>query len=167
MSCVWTGAKKKTERKSCEESQHSRINRILRRRLNPLSLGIETTFFSAFALARIVTYPSGGMIMSVQALTAARLATPLASEALSAVDAGGSAVADKIRDAAQDFESLFLSEILKQMRQNLEPGGLFGKDGGDIYGGLFDFFMGKHLAQAGGVGIASYIQRQVQNEPPR
>jgi Rod binding domain-containing protein len=62
---------------------------------------------------------------------------------------------------ARQFESLFTTQILKEMRQTLEPGGLFSGDNSDIYGGLFDQYLGKHLAQAGGLGLATMIQRQL------
>lgn len=63
---------------------------------------------------------------------------------------------------ATNFESLFLSQVLKEMRQTLEPNGLFAQDNGDILGGLFDMFMSQHLAQAGGFGIAAMIKHQLE-----
>ena len=62
---------------------------------------------------------------------------------------------------AKDFEALFLSQIIKGMRQSLEPGSMFAGDSGDVQGGLFDQYMGKHLAEAGGVGLAATIKRQM------
>jgi flagellar protein FlgJ len=68
---------------------------------------------------------------------------------------------------ARQFESLFLSQLLKEMRQTSEEGeGLFGKDPGDVMGGLFDQMMGKHLAEAGGIGLASMLTRQLQPTSP-
>ncbi len=64
----------------------------------------------------------------------------------------------------QQFEALFLAQLVKEMRQTLEPDGLFGKDGGDVLGGLFDLYLGKHLAQAGGLGLAPLLQRQLESE---
>jgi Rod binding domain-containing protein len=63
--------------------------------------------------------------------------------------------------AAQGFEGLFMSLVLKEMRQTLEPGGLFGKDTGDINGGLFDMFLGQHLTKAGGFGLARMMQHHL------
>lgn len=61
-----------------------------------------------------------------------------------------------IRQAARDVETMFLSLLLKEMRQSSESdGGFFAGDSGDVYGGLFDFYMGKHMAEAGGIGLAS------------
>jgi Rod binding domain-containing protein len=72
---------------------------------------------------------------------------------------------------AEGFESLFASLLVKQMRQTLEPDTMFGKDNGDVLGGLFDHFMGQHLAQSGGLGIGAFVtkhmpQARVNNERP-
>jgi flagellar protein FlgJ len=67
-----------------------------------------------------------------------------------------------LKDAAQGFESVFLSMLLKEMRQTLEPGSLFGKDSSDIYGGLFDQFMSQHLAQGKGMGLAQALLKQLE-----
>lgn len=67
------------------------------------------------------------------------------------------------KEAAHAFESMFASLLLKHMRQPLEEGhGLFGHDPSDVMGGLFDHFMGQHLAQRGGFGIAAMIEKHLQ-----
>lgn len=66
-----------------------------------------------------------------------------------------------IEGVAKGFESMFLSTLLKQMRETLEPGTLFGDDKGDILGGLFDQFLGEHLSQAGALGIAALVRQQL------
>ncbi|HEY1188500.1 MAG TPA: rod-binding protein, partial [Gemmata sp.] len=43
-----------------------------------------------------------------------------------------------------------------------EGGGLFPGDSGDVQGGLFDLYMGRHLAGAGGIGLAAALVRQMQ-----
>ncbi len=67
-----------------------------------------------------------------------------------------------LKDAAQGFESVFLSMLLREMRQTLEPGSLFGNDSSDIYGGLFDQFMAQHLAQGKGMGLAQALMKQLE-----
>lgn len=67
--------------------------------------------------------------------------------------------ADSIEKVAKDFEGLFVSLVLKEMRQTLEPGSLFGSDAADLYGGLFDLFIGKHLVDAGGFGVAKMVKQ--------
>ena len=78
-------------------------------------------------------------------------------------------VADaKLKEAAKEMEATFLSMLLKQMRETLdEDGGLFPGDTGDVQGGLFDLFMSKHLADAGGVGMAEALLRQMQATAPK
>lgn len=70
----------------------------------------------------------------------------------------------KLVDAAKEMEATFLSMLLKEMRQTLDSedgGGLFPGDSGDVQGGLFDLYMSKHLADAGGVGMAAALIRQM------
>jgi Rod binding domain-containing protein len=72
------------------------------------------------------------------------------------------APAQRTAAAAAGFESVLLSLLVKEMRQTLEPNTLFGQDSGDICGGLFDFYLGQHLARSGGVGIAAMIRKQLE-----
>jgi Rod binding domain-containing protein len=65
---------------------------------------------------------------------------------------------------ATSFEGMFISIMMKQMRGTLESGSFFGNDNADVYGGLFDLYMGQHLAQGGGIGIAAMIKRQLQKD---
>jgi Rod binding domain-containing protein len=60
--------------------------------------------------------------------------------------------------AANDFESLFIAMLLKEMRQTTEGEGLFGGEASDTYGGLFDLYMSQHLANAGGLGLSRLIE---------
>jgi flagellar protein FlgJ len=54
--------------------------------------------------------------------------------------------------------------LLKEMRQTLEPeDGLFPGDSGDVQGGLFDMYLSRHLADAGGIGFAASLVRQMQS----
>jgi len=63
--------------------------------------------------------------------------------------------------AAVQSLSLLVSLVLKEMRQTLGPGSLFGGDTSDIYGGMFDQFLGQAISHNGGFGIAAQIQRQL------
>lgn len=71
------------------------------------------------------------------------------------------AEATRVAEMAKEFEATLLSLLLKEMRQTLEPEGLFPGDQGDVQGGLFDLYMGRHLAESGGVGLASALVRQM------
>jgi len=70
-----------------------------------------------------------------------------------------SAVADK--ELGAQFESLFVSMMLKEMRQTVSEDGLFAGDSSDTYGGLFDMFLGQHIAQGSPLGIGKLIETQL------
>ena len=59
------------------------------------------------------------------------------------------------------FESMFASLVLKEMRQTLDSDTMFAGDAGDVYGGMFDMYMGQHIAATGGLGIAAAVRRQL------
>ncbi len=67
---------------------------------------------------------------------------------------------------AQDFESVFASLLLKEMRKTLEPGSMFGEDSGDVYGGLFDLYLGQQMSQSGGFGLAKMVREALQRAEP-
>jgi Rod binding domain-containing protein len=64
------------------------------------------------------------------------------------------------------FEGMFASMLLKQMRQSMD-GGLFPGDSGDVLGGLFDHFIGEHIAKSGGFGIGDMIRSQLERRAER
>jgi len=72
--------------------------------------------------------------------------------------------ADKM---GKEFESVFVSLLLKEMRNTLDTGegGLFGSEQSDTFGGMFDQFMGEHLADSSPLGIAGAIKGYLQNQP--
>ncbi len=73
----------------------------------------------------------------------------------------------QLDSAAQEFESVFLSLMLKEMRSTLDQkeGGLFGGESSDTFGGMFDMFMGQHLAEAQPLGIADAIKSYTDAAP--
>jgi hypothetical protein len=57
----------------------------------------------------------------------------------------------KQAETARGFEATLLGQLIKEMRTSDDPeGGLFPGDTGDVYGGLFDLYLGQYLADAGG-----------------
>lgn len=61
-------------------------------------------------------------------------------------------------ETVREFEALFVSMMIKEMRQSGAQEGLFAGDKSDTYGGMFDMFMGRHIAEGGGLGLASYFE---------
>jgi len=71
----------------------------------------------------------------------------------------------KLQKAAQDFEGLFVSYLLKTMRQSVPESDLFGKGfGGDLMQDLFDMELSQHIAHHGSFGIAEMLYRQLTGE---
>jgi Rod binding domain-containing protein len=69
---------------------------------------------------------------------------------------------EEMEKVAKEFEGLFTSLVIKQMRDTLEPGVMFGDQGNDVYGGLFDMTMSQHLSQSGGLGISNMVKHQLE-----
>ncbi len=59
----------------------------------------------------------------------------------------------KVQAAIQKFEGLFMSMMIKQLRETGSGEGLFPGDKSDTYGGMFDMFMGDHLAESSDSGL--------------
>jgi len=59
--------------------------------------------------------------------------------------------------ASQEFESYFLSYMLKVMRETVPKGELTENKMGDMYYSFYDQEIGKRAAQAGGIGLSDYV----------
>lgn len=69
---------------------------------------------------------------------------------------------DEARQAAEDFEAFFLSQIVEHMFAGLEPDALFG--GGEaegIYRSMLFQEYGAAIARSGGVGISDMVQKEI------
>lgn len=61
-------------------------------------------------------------------------------------------------EAAKQLESMFISLLLKEMRQSIGSENGFAGDSTDTVGGLFDQYLGDHVAAGGGLGIADSLR---------
>ena len=69
--------------------------------------------------------------------------------------------------ASQEFESYFLSYLMKVMRETVPKGALTANRMGDMFNSFYDEEIGKRAAQAGGIGLSAYILDTVaRNETP-
>ena len=86
-----------------------------------------------------------------------------ASDAIRAAEALRGKVDGKaIRKAAEEFEAVFLSQMLAPMFETLESDTLFGGGPGeDIYRSMMVEEYGKAIARSGGVGIADAVAREL------
>jgi peptidoglycan hydrolase FlgJ len=72
----------------------------------------------------------------------------------------------KLKVACQQFESLFLSMMLKEMRETIPKSELFGAgQAEEIYTSLLDTQLSHELAQKGGIGLATIIEKYLSNQP--
>ena len=68
----------------------------------------------------------------------------------------------QIRDAAEQFEAVYLSEMLGPMFENLETEGPFGGGNGErIFRSVMLQEYGLAIAKSGGVGIADAVEREL------
>lgn len=69
---------------------------------------------------------------------------------------------DDINEVAQEFESVFLAEMLKPMFEGIETDGMFGGGKGEE---VFRSFLlkeyGDIMAQTGGIGLADHVRDQI------
>lgn len=66
----------------------------------------------------------------------------------------------KIRETAQNFEAVFLGEMLRPMFENIDPAEPFGGGAGsDVWKDMQVDEFGKAIAKKGGIGLADHIVR--------
>jgi peptidoglycan hydrolase FlgJ len=68
----------------------------------------------------------------------------------------------KIKKTAQEFEAVFISEMLRPMFANIEAAEPFGGgDGEKIYRDMQVDEYGKAIAKSGGIGLADQVMREM------
>lgn len=69
---------------------------------------------------------------------------------------------EALKTVTREFESLFLNELLKDMRAGSLEGGLFGKDRAlQMYREMHDEALAGEMARAGGLGIGKLLYDQL------
>ena len=66
-------------------------------------------------------------------------------------------------EVAKSFESVFASLLIKEMRNTLSDG-LFGSEGSDVFGSLFDLHMGEAITNGRGLGVKEMILAQLDRQ---
>ncbi|MBL4615581.1 MAG: rod-binding protein [Magnetovibrio sp.] len=68
----------------------------------------------------------------------------------------------KLRETAQDFEAVFLSQMMKPMFEGIQTDGPFGGGQAEqMYRDLMVDEYGKSIAKAGGIGIADAVFKEM------
>ncbi|MGJ3258658.1 MAG: rod-binding protein [Rhodospirillales bacterium] len=85
-----------------------------------------------------------------------------AQTAKPAAYSSGAMSLQRMKETAQDFEAVFLSEMLRPMFANIEAEAPFGGGAGEkIYRDMQVDEYGKAIAKAGGIGLADNILREM------
>lgn len=85
----------------------------------------------------------------------ARLNNPSANEA------------QKIHELSQQFESLLLRQILKEIRQSVIPSGLFEESTStDIYSDMINFHLAESISHSDNFGLAEHLERDLNRQHP-
>jgi peptidoglycan hydrolase FlgJ len=100
-----------------------------------------------------MTLPTAPLVDSGQLVDAGNLAT------LKQAAAKGNPQA--LRAAAQQFESLFVSMMLKSMQQANFKDPLFGSDQGDLYQEMYDDQLAAEMSKGKGFGLADMLVQQL------
>ena len=66
-----------------------------------------------------------------------------------------------VGEVAQQFESIFITMMMKAMRDTLPKDGLFASSQMDTYQEMFDQQMALDLSRQNGLGLAAVIERQL------
>jgi Rod binding domain-containing protein len=93
----------------------------------------------------------------VQAARAEAMAEAKRAEAMKTIENY-----DKIEQAAQEFEAVFLSEMLKPMFEQIKTDPMFGGgQGEDVFSGMLVQEYANIMSQAGGIGLAEHVKDEL------
>ncbi|GEM_PF-2054799 len=88
-------------------------------------------------------------------------ARPLKGKALQGPAQPGDEAA-QLRKAARDFESVFMAQVLKQMRETVHKEEMFhGGPGEDLFEGLLDEEISRRMAGQGSLGVGELLYRDL------
>lgn len=72
---------------------------------------------------------------------------------------------EKLKEAAQQFEAIFIQQMFKEMRKTIPDDGLIERgNADDVYTQLQDLEAAKITAQQGGIGLAELMMQQLMKD---
>jgi peptidoglycan hydrolase FlgJ len=86
---------------------------------------------------------------------------PVAAATPPAAGHAPSADADAVRHAAQEFEAIFLAQVLGTMTQGLGGDGLLGDGQGEVFRDMLNEEVAKLISRSGGIGVADALLREM------
>lgn len=72
---------------------------------------------------------------------------------------------EDIRQAALEYESYFLSYLMKAMRETVPKGSLTANPMGETFYSFYDEEIAKRAAQSGGIGLADFMLASLAESP--
>jgi flagellar protein FlgJ len=88
--------------------------------------------------------------------------SPLPPSKQAAAGPSQAAEEGKLKEACQQFEEMFLTQMMKQMRKSAPEGGMFGQSQGEKqFADMLDHERAKSWSQGGGVGMAQMMFEQM------
>jgi len=76
----------------------------------------------------------------------------------------GASKEEKLREACEGFESIFLQKMWEQMRKTVPKEGYLHSKDAETYQSLFDIELCKKMASAGGIGLADMLYQQLSQQ---
>ena len=71
---------------------------------------------------------------------------------------------EKLREACEGFESVFLQKMWEQMRKTVSKEGYLHSKDEETYQSLFDVELSKKMSAAGGIGLADMLYQQLSQQ---
>ena len=72
----------------------------------------------------------------------------------------------RLRELTQEFESLFVSQVMQSMRRTVPESRLIDHSSGQhLFQDMLDQELSKRIADSGGFGLGDLLYRQLANEP--
>jgi flagellar protein FlgJ len=71
----------------------------------------------------------------------------------------------ELQEACTEFESLFIYQLLKEMRASIPDGGYLGQSmQSETYTSLFDIEIARRLSTQRGIGLADFLMQQLADQ---
>jgi len=74
-----------------------------------------------------------------------------------------SSAEEERKQAAKDFEAVFINKLLDEMKVDAQSWGFEENDSREQIQGIFNFYLSTHLAQNGGLGLWKDIYKSLTN----
>lgn len=74
---------------------------------------------------------------------------------------GRDTIDPRIRETAEEFEAVFLAQVLQTMNQGIGGPGPFGDGDNDAWAGMLQEEYGRLISKSGGIGVADALLREM------